>query len=251
MTKKRILPCMDTRNGRVVKGVNFQGIKDLADPVELAAFYNKSGADELVFYDITASLEGRSLFIHLLKKVANEVFIPLIAGGGISSIKDIDQVLEAGAQKVSINSAAIKDPNFIEKAAKHIGSSNVILSMDVKKVDGKYKVFARGGQEDTGIDALEWAVRGEELGAGELVVNSIDTDGVKGGYDIEMLRAISERVSIPIIASGGAGKMEHFLEAFQIPKVTGGLAASIFHLKEVDIRELKKYLKDNGIDIDL
>jgi cyclase len=251
MTKKRILPCLDIREGRVVKGVNFQGIKDVADPVALASFYDKSGADELVFYDITASLEGRSLFIDLLKEVAKEVSIPLVAGGGIASLKDIDEVLEAGAHKVSINSAAIKDPAFIEKAAAHCGSSRVILSMDVKKVNGTYKVFARGGREDTGMDALEWAARGEELGAGELVINSIDSDGVKGGFDIELLQAIAERVSIPIIASGGAGKMEHFLEVFKILKVTGGLAASIFHHKEVDIRELKQYLKDQGIDVDL
>jgi cyclase len=249
MTTKRIIPCLDIRDGRVVKGVNFEGIQDVSDPVELARFYNDSGADELVFYDITASLEGRSLFMALLKAVANQVSLPLTVGGGIATLEDIDRVMEVGAHKVSINSAAIKNPNFIEAAAKHCGSPRVILSMDVKRVDDVYRVFARGGRENTDIDALEWAVMGQELGAGELVVNSIDTDGVKQGFDIEMLRAIADRVSIPITASGGAGKKEHFLEVFQYTGIEAGLAASIFHYKEVDIRELKLFLRDQGIDV--
>ncbi|MBQ9922650.1 MAG: imidazole glycerol phosphate synthase subunit HisF [Clostridia bacterium] len=250
MITKRIIPCLDVRNGRVVKGTNFEGIKDVEDPVELARFYNASGADELVFYDITASVEGRGLFVDVLKKVAAEIFIPLTVGGSINTVDDFDRVLKCGADKVSVNSGAIKDPSLILNAAKKYGNQCVVLSMDVKRVDGKFTVFAKGGRENTGIDALEWAVFGEKNGAGELVVNSIDTDGVKGGFDIEMLSAIGERVNIPIIASGGAGSMEHFDTLFKtVPRVDAGLAASIFHYRQIAIKDLKNYLKNNNIEM--
>ena len=251
MITKRIIPCLDVRNGRVVKGVNFEGIQDVASPVDMARFYNESGADELVFYDITASYEGRALFTDILKQVAKEIFIPLTVGGGINSLEDFDRVLKCGADKVSVNSGAIRNPGLIRQAAQKYGDQCVVLSMDVKRVDGTYHIFAKGGREDTGMDALEWAEFGAKNGAGELVVNSIDTDGVKGGFDIEMLEAIAARVNIPIIASGGAGNREHFLELFQHPCIDAGLAASIFHFKEVDIRELKQYLRDNGVEMRL
>ena len=249
MITKRIIPCLDVRNGRVVKGVNFEGIQDVASPVEMARFYNESGADELVFYDITASVEGRALFTDILKEVAKEIFIPLTVGGGINSLDDFDRVLKCGADKVSVNSGAIRNPNLIKEAAQKYGDQCVVLSMDVKRVDGQFRVFSKGGREDTGMDALEWAEFGVKNGAGEIVVNSIDTDGVKGGFDIEMLEAIASRVNVPIIASGGAGNMEHFLELFQHPQIDAGLAASIFHFKEVDIKELKQYLRDNGVEM--
>ena len=249
MITKRIVPCLDIRNGKVVKGVNFEGIKDVADPVEMAAFYNESGADELVFYDITASVEGRKLFTDVLTNVANQIFIPLTVGGGINTLDDFDRVLKCGADKVSVNSGAIKDPSIIEAGAKKYGDQCVVLSMDIKRVDGSFHLFRNGGREDTGIDALQWAVDGVNRGAGELVVNSIDTDGVKGGFDLELLDEIAARVNVPIIASGGAGKMEDFLELFRHPGMDAGLAASIFHFKEVDIKELKRYLKDNGIEM--
>lgn len=249
MITKRIIPCLDVRNGRVVKGVNFEGIQDVASPVEMARFYNESGADELVFYDITASVEGRALFTDILKEVAKEIFIPLTVGGGINSLEDFDRVLKCGADKVSVNSGAIRNPNLIKEAAQKYGDQCVVLSMDVKRVDGQFRVFSKGGREDTGMDALEWAEFGVKNGAGEIVVNSIDTDGVKGGFDIEMLEAIASRVNVPIIASGGAGNMEHFLELFQHPQIDAGLAASIFHFKEVDIKELKQYLRDNGVEM--
>ncbi|MBE6688213.1 MAG: imidazole glycerol phosphate synthase subunit HisF [Ruminococcaceae bacterium] len=250
MITKRIIPCLDVRNGRVVKGTNFEGIKDVEDPVELAKFYNASGADELVFYDITASYEGRGLFVDVLKKVASEIFIPLTVGGSINTTDDFDRVLKCGADKVSVNSGAIKDPSLISAAAKKYGNQCVVLSMDVKRVDGKFTVFAKGGRENTGIDALEWAVFGEKNGAGELVVNSIDTDGVKGGFDLEMLSAIGDKVNIPIIASGGAGNMEHFDTLFKtVPRVDAGLAASIFHYRQVAIKDLKNYLKNNNIEM--
>ena len=249
MITKRIVPCLDIRNGKVVKGVNFEGIKDVADPVEMAAFYNESGADELVFYDITASVEGRKLFTDVLTNVANQIFIPLTVGGGINTLDDFDRVLKCGADKVSVNSGAIKDPSIIEAGAKKYGDQCVVLSMDIKRVDGSFHLFRNGGREDTGIDALQWAVDGVNRGAGELVVNSIDTDGVKGGFDPELLDEIAARVNVPIIASGGAGKMEDFLELFRHPGMDAGLAASIFHFKEVDIKELKRYLKDNGIEM--
>ncbi len=250
MITKRIIPCLDVRNGRVVKGVNFEGIQDVASPVELAHFYNDSGADELVFYDITASYEGRALFTDALTQVASEIFIPLTVGGGINTLDDFDRVLKCGADKVSVNSGAIKDPSLIGKAAKKYGDQCVVLSMDVKRVDGRFEVFTAGGRKATGIEALEWARQGEALGAGELVLNSIDTDGVKKGFDLEMLAAFAEVVNIPIIASGGAGCMEDFKTLFNTVKgVDAGLAASIFHFKTVDIRELKRYLKEENVEV--
>ena len=250
MITKRIIPCLDIRDGRVVKGVNFEGIQDVEHPVELAKFYNQSGADELVFYDITASFEGRALFTDILTQVASQIFIPLTVGGGINTLDDFDRVLKCGADKVSVNSGAIKNPKLIEQAAKKYGDQCVVLSMDIKRVDGQFRLFAKGGRADTGIDALEGARMGEQNGAGELVVNSIDTDGVKDGFDLEMLAAIADRVNIPIIASGGAGRMEDFSELFHtLPKVDAGLAASIFHFKEIEIRDLKTYLRGQGIEM--
>ncbi|MCI9330882.1 MAG: imidazole glycerol phosphate synthase subunit HisF [Oscillibacter sp.] len=251
MLAKRIIPCLDVRNGRVVKGTNFEGLRDMADPVELARFYNASGADELVFYDITASAEGRGLFTDILRQVASEIFIPLTVGGGIRTLEDFDRVLKCGADKVSVNSGAIANPSIIGAAAKRYGDQCVVLSMDVKRVEGQFHIFARGGREDTGIDAMEWAVRGVGDGAGEIVLNSIDTDGVKTGFDLEMLDALAERVRVPIVASGGAGNMEHFAELFTHPGVDAGLAASIFHSKQVDIKELKRYLRTRGIEMRL
>ncbi|HHX71385.1 MAG TPA: imidazole glycerol phosphate synthase subunit HisF [Clostridiales bacterium] len=252
MITKRIIPCLDVRNGRVVKGVKFEGIKDVADPVEMARFYNESGADELVFYDITASFEGRALFTDVLQKVASEVFIPLTVGGGINELSDFDRVLKCGADKVSVNSGALKDPSLIEKAAQKYGNQCVVLSMDVKRVDGQYRVFAKGGREDTGLDALEWAARGVTLGAGELVINSIDTDGVRQGFDLPLLEAVASRVSVPIVASGGAGKAEHFAQLFEkVPSIDAGLAAGIFHERLVTIPELKQYLNERGIPVRL
>ena len=248
MITKRIIPCLDVKNGRVVKGVNFEGIQDVADPVDMAHFYNDCGADELVFYDITASFEGRSLFTDILKRTAAEIFIPLTVGGGINEVSDFERVLACGADKVSVNSGAIRNPDLISQAARRYGDQCVVLSMDIKRVGGSFHLFAKGGRVDTGIDALQWAHDGQERGAGELVVNSIDTDGVKGGFDLEMLQAIAERVSIPIIASGGAGCMEHFTTLFKsVPAVDAGLAASIFHRKEVSIEALKRYLASEGI----
>ncbi len=251
MVSKRIIPCLDVRNGRVVKGVNFEGIQDMADPVEMARYYNESGADELVFYDITASFEGRALFTDILRAVASEIFIPLTVGGGINTVDDFDRVLKCGADKVSVNSGAIKDPSLIGAAAKRYGDQCVVLSMDVKRVDGQFRVFAKGGREDTGIDAISWAKKGEEMGAGEIVLNSIDTDGVRGGFDLQMLRAIGEIVTIPVIASGGAGKMEDFSELFKYDRIDAGLAAGIFHTKQVNIWDLKRYLKDCGVNVRL
>lgn len=250
MITKRIIPCLDVRNGRVVKGTNFENVKDVADPVEMAKFYNKSGADELVFYDITATYEGRKLFTDVLSRVAAEVFIPLTVGGGINTVADFDRVLKCGADKVSVNSGAIKNPGLINEAAKLYGDQCVVLSMDVKRVNGSFHVFARGGRDDTGINALEWAKMGEANGAGELVINSIDTDGVRGGFDIELLDAIAEITSIPIIASGGAGSMDHFCELFNaVPRVDAGLAAGIFHSGLVTIYDLKKHLVSNGVEM--
>ena len=217
MLARRIIPCLDVKDGRVVKGTNFEGLRDMADPVEMARFYNESGADELVFYDITASAEGRNLFTDILRRVAGEIFIPLTVGGGIRTLEDFDRVLKCGADKVSVNSGAIADPAIIGAAAKKYGDQCVVLSMDVKRVDGQFRLFAKGGREDTGIDAMEWAARGVADGAGEIVLNSIDTDGVKQGFDLEMLDALASRVSVPIIASGGAGKMEDFAQLFTTP----------------------------------
>jgi cyclase len=251
MITKRIIPCLDIRDGRVVKGLNFEGVHDVADPVEMARFYNETGADELVFYDITASFEGRSLFVDILRRVAAEIFIPLTVGGGIKTVDDFDRVLKCGADKVSVNSGAIARPELIAEAAQKYGNQCVVLSMDVKRVDGRFHIFAKGGREDTGLDALEWAEFGVKSGAGELVVNSIDTDGVKGGFDLEMLDAIAARVDVPIIASGGAGNMEHFAELFQHKGVDAGLAASIFHFKQVLLPDLKKYLREQGVEMRL
>lgn len=251
MITKRIIPCLDVRNGRVVKGKNFEGIQDVSDPVEMAKFYNREGADELVFYDITASVEERGLFTDILRKVASEIFIPLTVGGGINTLEDFDRVLKCGADKVSVNSGAIRNPNIIGQVAKKYGDQCVVLSMDIKRVDGVFRLFAKGGRENTGIDALQWAVDGVNSGAGELVVNSIDTDGVKGGFDLELLDAIAARVNVPIIASGGAGKMEDFSELFSHEGIDAGLAASIFHYKEIRIEDLKKYLRDQGVEVRL
>jgi cyclase len=250
MLAKRIIPCLDVKNGRVVKGTNFEGLRDVEDPVTLARFYNESGADELVFYDITASAEGRGIFVDILRRVAGEIFIPLTVGGGINSLFDFDLVLKSGADKVSVNSGAIRRPELIGEAAKRYGDQCVVLSMDVKRVGGELRVFARGGRDDTGLEAVEWAKRGEASGAGEIVLNSIDTDGVRRGFDLEMLRAISDAVSIPVVASGGAGCIEDFIDLFKtLPRVDAGLAASIFHHKKVEIRDLKKRLAAEGVNM--
>ena len=251
MITKRIIPCLDVKNGRVVKGTNFEGLKDMADPVEMARFYNAAGADELVFYDITASVEGRALFTDILTRVAGEIFIPLTVGGGINSLEDFDRVLKCGADKVSVNSGAIKNPGIISEAAKKYGDQCVVLSCDIKRVDGRFMLFTKGGRENTGIDALDWIERGVKNGAGELVINSIDTDGVKNGFDLELLDAVAARVSVPIIASGGAGKKEDFVELFKHKGMDAGLAASIFHTKQVEIAELKRYLRENGVEMRL
>lgn len=248
MIAKRIIPCLDIRDGRVVKGRNFEGVRDVDSPVALAEFYNREGADELVFYDITASFEGRKLFTDVLKEVAGKIFIPLTVGGGINGVEDFERVLNSGADKVSVNSGAINNPDLIGAAAKKYGNQCVVLSMDVKRVNGSYIIFARGGRDNTGIEATEWARRGQEEGAGELVVNSIDTDGVKDGFDLEMLDAICKKVSIPVIASGGAGSIDHFINLFKtVPGVDAGLAASVFHYKTVSIGKLKHNLDASGI----
>lgn len=250
MITKRIIPCLDVKDGRVVKGVNFLGLSDVSSPVDLARFYSDGGADELVFYDITASAEGRTLFTDILKKVAEQIFIPLTVGGGINTVEDFDRVLKCGADKVSVNSGAIKNPSLILDAAKKYGDQCVVLSVDVKRVDGRFTVFSRGGRDNTGMDAIEWIKKCVANGAGEIVVNSIDTDGVKNGFDLEMLDAVCSVVSIPVIASGGAGCKEDFVKLFKtLPKVDAGLAASIFHFGEVDICDLKKTLKNEGINM--
>ena len=248
MITKRIIPCLDVRDGRVVKGVNFLDLSDVSSPVELARYYSDSGADELVFYDITASHEARKLFTDVLTRVASEIFIPLTVGGGISSLDDFDTVLKCGADKVSVNSGAINNPRLICDAAQRYGDQCVVLSVDVKRVNGDFHVFARGGRVDTGLDAIEWIKSGVGSGAGELVINSIDTDGVKKGFDLEMLEAVCNVVSVPVIASGGAGGANDFIELFKkLPGVDAGLAASIFHFGEVKIKELKNELRENGI----
>ena len=249
MLTKRIIPCLDVRNGRVVKGVNFENVQDMEDPVALARYYNETGADELVFYDITASFENRPLFTDILLRVASEVFIPLTVGGSINAVEDFGRVLKSGADKVSVNSGALNSPQLIDDAAKKYGNQCVVLSMDVKRVDGSFRVFAKGGRVDTGRDALGWCREGQDRGAGELVLNSIDTDGVRSGFDLEMLEAVAARVSIPIIASGGAGSKEDFLELFGLQGVDAGLAASIFHTKQVEISALKQYLQENGVNM--
>ena len=248
MITKRIIPCLDVKDGRVVKGVNFKGLQDVSSPVELAKYYTQNGADELVFYDITASSDGRRLFTDILCETAKSVFIPLTVGGGINTVEDFDRVLKCGADKVSVNSGAIKNPDLICKAAKLYGDQCVVLSVDVKRVDGVFRVFAKGGRENTGMDAIEWIKRCVANGAGEVVVNSIDTDGVKKGFDLEMLEKVCDTVNVPVIASGGAGKIEDFITLFNtVPKVDAGLAASIFHFGEVSINDLKKEMKRNNI----
>ena len=248
MITKRIIPCLDVKDGRVVKGVNFAGLRDVSSPVTLAKFYSECGADELVFYDITASSDGRKLFTDILTEVAANVFIPLTVGGGINSTADFERVLSCGADKVSVNSGAIRNPALISEAAKLYGDQCVVLSVDIKRVDGVFRVFAKGGRENTGMEAIEWIRRCVDSGAGEVVVNSIDTDGVKNGFDIEMLRAVCDAVNVPVIASGGAGNAQHFIELFgALPKVDAGLAATIFHFGEVKIADLKKQMSDNRI----
>ena len=252
MITKRIIPCLDVRNGRVVKGTNFQGLRDVNNPVELGKFYSDCGADELVFYDITASAEGRALFTDILTEVARTIFIPLTVGGGINTLADFDRVLKCGADKVSVNSGAIRNPSLVGEAAKRYGDQCVVLSADIKRVDGVFHVFAKGGREDTGMEAIEWIRRCVGEGAGEVVVNSIDTDGMKKGFDLEMLQAVSDAVEVPVIASGGAGCMEDFVTLFKaLPKVDAGLAASIFHFGEVKIPDLKRLLRENDISVRL
>lgn len=252
MITKRIIPCLDVKDGRVVKGVNFLGLNDVSSPIDLAKYYSECGADELVFYDITASAEGRKLFTEILTEVAKNVFIPLTVGGGINTVEDFDRVLKCGADKVSVNSGAIKNPMLIKEAAQKYGNQCVVISADVKRVDGKFCVFAKGGRENTGMEAISWIKKCVELGAGEVVVNSIDTDGVKGGFDIELLKLVTDAVNVPVIASGGAGNMQHFVDLFkEIPSIDAGLAASIFHFGEVKIKDLKQELKANGITVRL
>ncbi len=252
MITKRIIPCLDVRNGRVVKGVNFEGLSDVSSPVELGKYYSENGADELVFYDITASAEGRALFTDILREVAKTIFIPLTVGGGINTLEDFDRVLKCGADKVSVNSGAIRNPELITQAAQKYGDQCVVISADVKRVDGVFRVFAKGGRENTGMEAISWIKSCVERGAGEVVLNSIDTDGVKGGFDLEMLRAVSDVVNVPVIASGGAGCIDDFVELFHtLPKVDAGLAASIFHFGEVEIPTLKKALRENNINVRL
>lgn len=252
MITKRIIPCLDVKNGRVVKGVNFKGLSDVSSPVELAKYYSDNGADELVFYDITASFEERKLFTDILREVASRIFIPLTVGGGINTVDDFDRVLKCGADKVSVNSGAIKNPELIREAAERYGNQCVVISADVKRVNGEFHVFAKGGREDTGMEAIGWIRRCVELGAGEAVVNSIDTDGVKKGFDIEMLKAVCNAVNVPVIASGGAGGIGDFVDLFrEIPDIDAGLAASIFHFGEVAIPDLKKELRKNNITVRL
>ena len=252
MITKRIIPCLDVKNGRVVKGVNFEGLSDVSSPVELAKYYSESGADELVFYDITASFEGRKLFTDILREVAETIFIPLTVGGGINTVDDFDRVLKCGADKVSVNSGAIRDPYLVREAAQKYGDQCVVLSADVKRVDGEFRVFAKGGREDTGMEAIGWIKKCVSLGAGEVVVNSIDTDGVKNGFDIEMLEAVCGAVNVPVIASGGAGKVQDFVDLFKaIPTIDAGLAASVFHFGEIAIPDLKRRLRDENIIVRL
>ena len=252
MITKRIIPCLDVKNGRVVKGTNFMGLNDVNDPVSLAEYYSSAGADELVFYDITASSEGRKLFCDVLEQVASKIFIPLTVGGGINSVDDFARVLGCGADKVSVNSGALANPKIINEAARLYGSQCVVLSVDAKRVDGKFTVFSKGGRENTGMEAIAWIKKCVELGAGEVVVNSIDTDGVKKGFDIEMLKAVCDAVNVPVIASGGAGCVRDFVDLFnEIPDIDAGLAASVFHFGEIKIPDLKKELQKNDISVRL
>lgn len=248
MITKRIIPCLDVKDGRVVKGTNFMGLADVSSPVELAKYYSDSGADELVFYDITASAEGRGIFTDILTEAARNVFIPLTVGGGINTLADFDRVLKCGADKVSVNSGAIRNPDLISEAAKRYGDQCVVISSDIKRVDGEFRVFAKGGRIDTGMEAISWIKRCVDMGAGEVVVNSIDTDGVKGGFDIELLKLVTEAVKVPVIASGGAGAVSHFIDLFsEIPDIDAGLAASVFHFGEIRIPDLKRALAEAGI----
>ena len=248
MITKRIIPCLDVKDGRVVKGVNFEGLNDVSSPIELAKFYTEHGADELVFYDITASSDGRQIFTDILRETASKVFIPLTVGGGINNVYDFERVLKCGADKVSVNSGAIKNPDLVRQAARLYGDQCVVLSVDIKRVDGVFRVFAKGGRENTGLDAIDWIKRCVDFGAGEIVVNSIDTDGVKKGFDLELLKAVCDVVSVPVIASGGAGCINDFITLFnELPKVDAGLAASIFHFGEVKISDLKKEMRNNNI----
>ena len=250
MITKRIIPCLDVKDGRVVKGVNFEGLSDVSSPIDLAKYYSDNGADELVFYDITASAEERKLFSDVLKEVASQIFIPLTVGGGINTVADFDRVLKCGADKVSVNSGAIRNPSLVEEAAKLYGDQCVVLSADIKRVDGVFRVFAKGGRENTGMEAISWIRRCVDMGAGEVVVNSIDTDGVKRGFDIELLKAVCEAVNVPVIASGGAGSVRDFITLFQeIPTIDAGLAASVFHFGEIAIPDLKKTLRENNIHV--
>jgi cyclase len=250
MSIKRIIPCLDVKDGRVVKGVNFLGLRDVSSPVDLGKLYSESGADELAFYDITASGEGRKIFTGILKQVAECISIPLTVGGGISTLDDFDMVIDCGADKISINSGALKNPALVSDAARKYGSRRVVLAADVRRVNGEFHVFANGGEEDMGLDAIEWFKRCEDLGAGELIVNSIDTDGVKGGFDLPLLEAVCNAVSIPIVASGGAGCIDDFIKLFKaLPMIDAGLAASVFHFGEVKIPELKQALRENGIEV--
>ena len=252
MITKRIIPCLDIRNGRVVKGTNFQGLTDVSSPIELAKMYSDNGADELVFYDITASSEGRQLFTDVLCEVASQIFIPLTVGGGINTVEDFDRVLKCGADKVSVNSGAIRNPQLIYDAAQKYGSQCVVLSADIKRVDGEFRLFAKGGREDTGMEAISWLKKGVALGAGEVVVNSIDTDGVKKGFDIELLKVVCDAVNVPVIASGGAGATEHFTQLFQaIPTIDAALAASVFHFGQIPLPQLKQALRNNDIVVRL
>jgi len=252
MITKRIIPCLDVKNGRVVKGVNFEGVRDVSSPVDLGKYYSDHGADELVFYDITASYEERALFTDILRRVAETIFIPLTVGGGINTVEDFDRVLKCGADKVSVNSGAIRNPSLVGEAARKYGDQCVVLSADVKRVDGSFRVFAKGGREDTGMEAISWIKKCVDMGAGEVVVNSIDTDGVKQGFDIEMLRAVREAVKVPVIASGGAGSMADFVRLFkEIPDIDAGLAASVFHFGEIQIPDLKRELRRNDIVVRL
>ncbi len=252
MITKRIIPCLDVKNGRVVKGVNFEGVRDVSSPVDLGKYYSDHGADELVFYDITASYEERALFTDILRRVAETIFIPLTVGGGINTVEDFDRVLKCGADKVSVNSGAIRNPSLVGEAARKYGDQCVVLSADVKRVDGSFRIFAKGGREDTGMEAISWIKKCVNMGAGEVVVNSIDTDGVKQGFDIEMLRAVREAVKVPVIASGGAGSMADFVRLFkEIPDIDAGLAASVFHFGEIQIPDLKRELRRNDIVVRL
>ena len=252
MSVKRVIPCLDIKDGRVVKGIKFKGLRDVSSPVDLAKQYNDDGADELVFYDITASVRGRDLSSELLKQVAESISIPLTVGGGINTLDDFERVIKCGADKVSINSGAIKNPDIIREAARKYDSKNIVFAVDVSLVNGRYHVFTKGGREDTGIDAIEWVKQGESLGAGELVINSIDTDGVKNGFDLKLLEVVLNAVSIPVIASGGAGCIDDFIKLFKaLPEIDAGLAASVFHFGEVKIPELKQVLHNNGIKVKL